>query len=30
LRARLDGLLENLEGELEEDATSPGGIRRAK
>ena len=30
LRARLDGLLENLEGELEEQATSPGGIRRVK
>ncbi len=30
LRARLDGLLEDLEGELEEQATSPGGIRRVK
>jgi hypothetical protein len=30
LRARLDGLLENLEGQLEDEATSPGGIRRVK
>ena len=30
LRTRLDGLLENVEGELEEQATSPGGIRRVK
>jgi hypothetical protein len=30
LRARLDGLIENLEEELEEEATSPGGIRRVK
>ncbi len=30
LRARMDGFVKDLEGELEEQATSPGGIRRVK
>ena len=30
LRARLDGFVDDLEGELEEQASSPGGIRRVK
>ncbi len=30
LRARMDGFVDDLEGELEEQASSPGGIRRVK
>jgi uncharacterized protein (DUF3084 family) len=30
LRARIDGFVNDLEEELEEQATSPGGIRRVK